>query len=92
MADQLFFDQVKETAVNNEDLKEAAKVNSLINFKLVFDKMLERLFVDRMEGNEEIFVRLMNDDNFRDVAGKHLVRDVYSTILERATEEIRNEL
>lgn len=91
MVGQLFFDQVKETVVNNEDLKEVAKVNSLINFKLVFDQMLERLFVDRMEGNEEIFVRLMNDDKFIYEAGKHLVRDVYSTILERASDEISNE-
>lgn len=84
IADQLFFDQIRETAVNNDELKEAAKVNSLNNFKLVFDKMIERLFVDRMEGNEEIFVRLMNDDEFRDVAAKHLVREVYSGIIERA--------
>jgi type I restriction enzyme R subunit len=86
-ADQLFFDQVKETAVTNEELTEAAKVNSLENFSLVFEKMLERLFVDRMEGNEEIFVRLMNDSEFRNVASKHLVRDVYSSILERMVKE-----
>ncbi len=81
-ADQLFFDQIRETAVNNDELKEAAKVNSLNNFRLVFDKMIERLFVERMEGNEEIFVRLMNDNEFRNVAAKYLVRDVYSAILE----------
>lgn len=86
-ADQLFFDQIRETAVNNEELKEAAKVNSLVNFKLVFDKMIEQLFVERMEGNEEIFVRLMNDNEFKDVASKYLVKDVYSTILETMTKE-----
>lgn len=83
LADQLFFDQVKETAVNNDELKEAAKVNSLANFRLIFDKMIERLFVERMEGNEEIFVRLMNDEEFKAVAAKYLVRDVYSAILGR---------
>jgi type I restriction enzyme, R subunit len=86
-ADQLFFDQVKETAVTNVELTEAAKVNSLENFSLVFEKMLERLFVDRMEGNEEIFVRLMNDNEFRNIASKHLVRDVYSSILDRMVKE-----
>ncbi len=80
-ADQLFFDQIRETAVQNEELQEVAKVNSLDNFKLVFDKMIEKLFVERMEGNEEIFVRLMNDNEFRAVAAKYLVRDVYSEIL-----------
>jgi type I restriction enzyme R subunit len=83
LADQLFFDQIKETAVQNEELQEAAKVNSLNNFKLVFDKMIEQLFVDRMDGNEEIFIRLMNDNEFRNFAAKYLVNDVYSAILER---------
>lgn len=84
LADQLFFDQIKEVAVNNDELKEAAKANSLANFRLVFDKLIERLFVERMEGNEEIFVRLMNDEEFKNIASKYLVRDVYSAILERA--------
>jgi hypothetical protein len=56
-ADQLFFDQVTEAAVENETLKTAAKVNSLENFRHVFERMLEGLFIDRMEGNEEIFDR-----------------------------------
>lgn len=79
-ADQLFFDQVRETAVANEELQEAAKANTLENFAYVFDKMLERLFVERMDGNEEIFTRLMNDDEFRVIASKYLVREVYESI------------
>lgn len=81
-ADQLFFDQVKETAVANEELQEAAKANTLENFELVFNKMLERLFVERMDGNEEIFTRLMNDDEFREIASNYLVKEVYQGIKE----------
>lgn len=80
VADQLFFDQVKETAVANEELQEAAKVNTMENFAYVFDKMLEKLFVERMDGNEEIFIRLMNDDEFRALASKYLVKEVYQSI------------
>ena len=76
-ADQLFFDQVTEAAIENKTLKTAAQVNSLDNFKHVFERMLEGLFIDRMEGNEEIFDRIMQDDAFRDVASAHLVREVY---------------
>ena len=39
--------------------------------------MLESLFIERMEGNEEIFTRLMNDDEFRALATEHLVQQVY---------------
>lgn len=39
--------------------------------------MLEGLFVDRMDGNEEIFDKVMNDPAFRNVASDHLMREVY---------------
>ena len=92
VADQLFFDQVKETAVSNEELQEAAKANTLENFAYVFDKMLERLFVERMDGNEEIFTRLMNDDQFKEIASKHLVKEVYEGILKKIQQlKISNE-
>jgi type I restriction enzyme, R subunit len=79
-ADQLFFDQVAESATENDTLKTAAQVNTLDNFKHVFDKMLEGLFIDRMEGNEEIFDRIMNDPAFRNLAAEHLMRDVYQRL------------
>lgn len=79
-ADQLFFDQVHEEAVADESLRQAAKVNTIQDFKYVFDKALEGLFIDRMEGNEEIFAKLMNDNEFRAIAAKHLLRQVYDQI------------
>lgn len=79
-ADQLFFDQVRETAVANEQLRQAVMANSIENFEPVFNRQLENLFIERMEGNEEIFVRLMNDEAFRNVAASHLMRAVYQQI------------
>jgi len=79
-ADQLFFDQIRETALSNDTLREAAKVNTLENFAFVFNKLLEGLFIERMEGNEEIFARLMNDDKFRALAGDQLLREVYDRL------------
>lgn len=81
-ADQLFFDQVRETAVANEKLRQAVMANSLENFEPVFNKQLENLFIERMDGNEEIFVRLMNDKSFRNVAATYLVKAVYSQVKE----------
>ena len=69
-----------EAATENETLKTAAQVNTLDNFKHVFVKILEGLFIDRMEGNEEIFDRVMNDPVFRNLASDHLMRDVYERI------------
>lgn len=80
LADQLFFDQVRETAVTNEQLRQAVMANSIENFAPVFNKQLENLFVERIEGNEEIFVRLMNDEAFKDVAASYLMKAVYQQI------------
>jgi len=82
-ADQLFFDQVAETAAENETLITAARANTLDNFKHVFDRMLEGFFVDRMEGNEEIFDRIMNDPAFRNLASEQLMREVYEWLRDR---------
>ena len=42
--------------------------------------MLERLFVERMESNEEIFVRYMNDLPFRDVVSAWMAAEAYKRL------------
>jgi type I restriction enzyme R subunit len=65
-ADQLFFDQIRaSSAEHDEKIVEAARANNLANFSPIFDRMLDELFIDRMEGNEEIFSRVMTDKQFR---------------------------
>lgn len=80
LADQLFFDQVVVTAMEDEKIREAAKVNSLDNFMHFFVKVMEGLFIERMEGNEEIFTKLMNDDKMMKFAAQQVGKDVYNRI------------
>ena len=63
-ADQLFFDQIVETAVADESLRETAAVNSEERFDLTFKHRVDSLFTERMDQNEEIFVRYVNDAAF----------------------------
>lgn len=60
-ADQLFFDQIVETAILNAQLQDVAQANSQQNFEFVFREMFEGFFVERLEGNEEIFSRVFGD-------------------------------
>ena len=53
-ADQLFFDQIVEAATADETLRQAAQVNPEDKFALVFNRVLESLFVERMEQNDDI--------------------------------------
>ena len=79
-ADQLFFDQVRVTAEQNRKVVEAVHANNFGNFKAYFARVMEDLFIDRMEGNEEIFNRVMGDEKFRDMAQEHIAREVYDRI------------
>jgi type I restriction enzyme R subunit len=79
-ADQLFFDQIREEAVANEEVRQAAGVNTLENFRYVFGRALEDIFIDRMEQNEDIFARFMNDQEFQRLVERHLRREVYDQI------------
>lgn len=76
-ADQLFFDQVVETAVGDASLKQAAEVNSSEKFELVFRNVLERLFSDRIDQNEEIFIRYMNDKAFQATVTEWMAAEAY---------------
>jgi type I restriction enzyme, R subunit len=79
-ADQLFFDQIRDEAVADTQIQQAAMANSLENFKYVFDKAVEGKFIDRMDQNQEIFARYMNDPAFANVVVDALRKQVYEQI------------
>jgi type I restriction enzyme R subunit len=79
-ADQLFFDQIVEAALADEGLQQAAKANPEDKFALVFNRVLESLIVERMEQNEDIFARFMNDQGFQKLVASWLVGEVYKKL------------
>ena len=76
-ADQLFFDQIVETAVADETLRETAAVNSKERFELTFKNLVDNLFTERMEQNEEIFIRYMNDAKFSELVSQWMGAKAY---------------
>lgn len=79
-ADQLFFDQITEAASMNESLRKAAEVNSLDKLQLVFQQVLESLFIERMELNEELFTDYMDRPEMQELASKSLGSQVYDRL------------
>jgi len=79
-ADQLFFDQIIEAASLSEELQQAAKVNSADKFTLLLNRFLESLFVERMDQNEAIFARYMNDESFKKVVADWLTKEIYTKL------------
>lgn len=76
-ADQLFFDQIVEEAMTDDGLRQAAAVNPGDKFELVFKNLLERLFIERIDQNEDIFVRFMNDMPFQKIVTEWMASEAY---------------
>ncbi|WP_338076328.1 type I restriction endonuclease subunit R [Chlorogloeopsis fritschii] len=79
-ADQLFFEQITETAIANDSIKQAAQVNTKENFAPVLEKHIENLFIERMEGNEKIFMQVMNNEEFKAIVFEKLLSSIYESI------------
>ena len=69
-----------EAALTDEGLHQAAKVNSEDKCKIVFNTALENLFVERLDQNEEIVARVMNEDAFRKQIAHWMAEEVYRKI------------
>jgi type I restriction enzyme R subunit len=65
--DQLLFDQFEETWAADPDVVDQARSNTLENFRLVFDHRFLDTVVSRMDENEAIFKRILDDEEFRQV-------------------------
>ena len=76
-ADQLFFDQIVEAAVLDDGMRQAAAVNPEDKFELVFRNLLQTLFIERMDQNEDIFVRFMNDASFQKTVTAWMAAEAY---------------
>jgi type I restriction enzyme, R subunit len=80
LADRLFFEQIHEMAISFDSLKQAARVNTKENFAPVLEKQLEQLFLDRMDGNEKIFMQVMNDPEFKQLVFEKLLSSIYDSL------------
>ena len=85
-ADQYFFDQVVETAIRDESLIKAAEVNPEDKFELVFKSLLQNLFIERIDQNEDIFARFMNDMSFQKIVTTWLSSQAYNRIKSKESE------
>lgn len=55
-------------------------MNSADKFALLFKRLLESLFIERMDQNEMLFARYMNDRDFQKVVSEWLGSEVYQRL------------
>ena len=84
--DRLFFEQVKERAVRDEDVRRMAQANTYDKFALGFRPQLGKLMIERMGENDAIVTRFLDDAEFQQTASEVLAREVYEAVGEPAGE------
>jgi type I restriction enzyme R subunit len=82
--DKLLFDQFEESWVGDEELSDQAQNNSIENFRLAFDRKFLQTIVTRMDANSDIFKRILDDDEFRDLLGDYYLKKVYAQLRDAA--------
>jgi type I restriction enzyme R subunit len=80
--DRLLFDQFEEDWVADQELSDQAKNNTLDNFGLVFDRKFMSTVVNRVDTNEEIFKKLLDDEDFKDAVADFYRKKVYDRLRE----------
>ncbi len=83
-ADQLYFDQLEQALAEDPGLAAQAQANTDENFAFGFDKTFEGAIIDRQTANEDLFRRLMDDDEFNGLVKVYLRRRVYQRLAEDA--------
>ena len=78
--DKLLFDQFEESWVGDEELSDQAQNNSIENFRLAFDRKFLQTIITRMDANSDIFKRILDDEDFRDLLGDYYLKKVYAQL------------
>jgi type I restriction enzyme R subunit len=76
-ADQLYFDQLEQALFENEELKLRAQSNPLENFKYAFEEVFIQMLIDRMNDNQEIFDKIMDNNDFKSDVKDLLTKRIY---------------
>lgn len=78
--DKLLLDQFEESWVTDDELTDQAKHNSLENFELVFDRKFLQTIVTRVDANNDIYKRILDDESFRSELETFYLKKVYERI------------
>jgi len=81
-ADKLFFDQIEAELMEDTTLQTQAKVNKLDTFKYAFEEMFIDKLIERMDQNQEIFEKILENQSFGSLVQELMMKKVYSRLNE----------
>lgn len=85
-ADKLFFDQIEAELVQDETLKTQAQANKIDTFKYAFEDQFLSKLIERMDQNQEIFEKIVEDKAFGELVKEWMLKKVYTRLKEIASQ------
>ena len=76
-ADRLYFEQIEQALFENDELKMRAQSNPIENFKYAFEDVFIQTLIDRMSDNQEIFDKIMENNDFKNDVKEWLTKKIY---------------
>jgi type I restriction enzyme R subunit len=78
--DRLFFEQIKEKALGDEQIVRTAEANPMDKFELGIRQAIETLMIQRMSENDEIVSRYMDDQDFQNSIFPLLAKEIFTSV------------
>jgi type I restriction enzyme, R subunit len=78
--DKLLLDQFEEDWVADGELSDQARNNSIENFGLVFNRKFLQTIITRVDTNDEIFKKILDDEDFKTAIESYYLRKVYERL------------
>ena len=85
-ADRLFFDQIKESAIENDTIRQTALANTLDNFNLVIKPQIQHLMYERLSEHAQLVSRYPDDAEFQSMVYSGIARDIFEVAAKAAQE------
>jgi type I restriction enzyme, R subunit len=81
-ADRLFFEQIEAELMEDTTLQTQAKVNKIDTFKYAFEEMFIDKLIERMDQNQEIFEKILENQSFGNLVKELMMEKVYAKLNE----------
>ena len=81
-ADRLFFEQIEAELMEDTTLQTQAKVNKMDTFKYAFEEMFIDKLIERMDQNQEIFEKILENQSFGSLVKELMMKKVYARLNE----------
>jgi len=81
-ADRLFFEQIEAEMMEDSTLQTQARVNKLDTFKYAFEELFIDKLIERMDQNQDIFEKILEDQSFGKLVKELMMKKVYTRMNE----------